>query len=426
MNKLNNYLIIIKLFLTLLINTIYNYFKTFDIKYVFISNINLICKINVLYIKIFQIIGTNSNYFNKNLTNYLIKYLDNVPFDKSEEIINDYLYVFDNIGKNNKDLNIDLNSIKYLNSGTISIVYKAKMNNKDVVIKTIRKDIDKKLNNAIEIFEIIIYFIYNLPYLKYFYFNDIFEENKQSLINQLDFHNEIKNIKIFQNDNKYYDKVLIPNVYDIFTTHNKNILVMDYIDGLTINNIEKNDIKDFIDIFLQFSFKSILFSKNYHADLHGGNLFFLKKNIENNNNNNKIGIIDFGIIGNLTKIEQNNYYEFINNFFIDKNSYTTTKLIINHITTNINNNKIISFNSEDLYNDVFKVIDFYLKKSNIDHNFIYFINKKLRKYNLKIKPYFTKLELSCIIGDSVIKYFYPESQILELISENVKIIFNNI
>ena len=54
----------------------------------------------------------------------------------------------------------------------------------------------------------------------------------------------------------------------------------------------------------KFIIKSLLFDGLYHGDLHAGNILFLE--------NNKIGILDFGIIGELTREEQNEYFEFFN------------------------------------------------------------------------------------------------------------------
>ena len=62
----------------------------------------------------------------------------------------------------------------------------------------------------------------------------------------------------------------------------------------------------------RFNIKSVFYDSLYHADLHSGNIIFMKeKDHQGINDILKIGVIDYGIIGKLTREEQNIFFTFL-------------------------------------------------------------------------------------------------------------------
>ena len=380
------------LFINLFIFETIKYLYHRDINKSFINFVETLAKFNIFYIKLFQSIGTNTKIFNSVQREYLLKYLDNVPYVSSNieyQIIHDIIQV----GKKNSNLILDTYKLKIINSGIIAIVYKTTMLNKDVVIKIKRKNIDTMVYAAVDEVEFIIYLLSFIPSLKYFYLKDLFFECKLLLLNQLDFNMEICNFKNFYNNNSNTDYIKIPYVYDKFTLKNENIIVMEYLPGCKFCNLQENDKIDYSKLIAKFSLKSLFFDRVFHADLHGGNIIFMKEN-----NNKKLGIIDFGIIGSITREEQNIYYKFINEIFINNNYKNAATIILEQITIPINNDIYIVVDSKcsDQIEDIME------KKINcendIDFYNCYKLNIILGKYNLKLSPYFCKLQYS--IGTS--------------------------
>ena len=197
------------------------------------------------------------------------------------------------------------------------------------------------------------------------------------------------------------------------------MLVLEYLHGSKLNEILDEDKLDYINLFILFSIKSTLFNRLYHADLHGGNVIFM------NDNKKKLGIIDFGIVGNLTKEEQKNYYDFFYQIFKNKCYKEAAVIIVNKFTIKINYNKNIEYD-KFLYLKLERLLKKTFNESfNLDIECIYKLNIILGEYNLKVSRLFCKFELSIAIGDTVTQYLSPENKFLELLENNTNKLINN-
>ena len=388
------------------ITAFYNFLFTFDKNRLLIDFVETLSKDNIFYIKIFQGIGSNTNIFNEKQSEYLKKFLDKVPY-KISELYDELNEELNKVGEKNEELKIDLDTLKIINSGIIGIVYKAKMNNKTIVIKVIKNNIRNKIYDALYEYEKIIKVLKYFSLFKFYYIDDIFYSNKELLLKQLDFMFEVENMKIFYENNKNTDYIEIPYVYEEFTKNNNKIIVMDYLDGKKLNEIEEDDKDNYLEQLVNFSFKSILFNRTFHCDLHPGNIIFL-------DNPKRLGIIDYGIIGDITKEEQANIYNFFSEIFKNKNYEEGSKILINTCSKVINQDTYIKYN-EDTVKKLAKLTnDLVNDKLNLDANFIYEVNKVLYKENLKLAEFFCKIELSFGISDSVCKQLLNNSNLIHI------------
>ena len=388
------------------ITAFYNFLFTFDKNRLLIDFVETLSKDNIFYIKIFQGIGSNTNIFNEKQSEYLKKFLDKVPY-KISELYDELNQELNKVGEKNEELKIDLDTLEIINSGIIGIVYKAKMNDKTIVIKVIKNNIRNKIYDALNEYEKIIKVLKYFSLFKFYYIDDIFYSNKELLLKQLDFMFEIENMKIFYENNKHTDYIEIPYVYEEFTKNNNKIIVMDYLDGKKLNEIEEEDKDNYLEQLVNFSFKSILFNRTFHCDLHPGNIIFL-------DNPKKLGIIDYGIIGNITKEEQANIYNFFSEIFKNKNYEEGSKILIDNCSKVINQDTYIKYN-EDTVKILAKLTnDLVNDKLNLDANFIYKVNKVLYKENLKLAEFFCKIELSFGISDSVCKQLLKNSNLIHI------------
>jgi len=107
-----------------------------------------LARINILYVKVFQAFALNNNLIDDATNNKLLKFTDNAPWNYSD--IN--LKVLSEVAEK-FDLHLGHGYEVPINSGMISLVFKAskKSNlNEKVIIKMKRKNIQQKLDDAID------------------------------------------------------------------------------------------------------------------------------------------------------------------------------------------------------------------------------------------------------------------------------------
>ncbi len=85
------------------------------------------------------------------------------------------------------------------------------------------------------------------------------------------------------------DYIKIPLVYQ----QTDNCIVMEYLDGVRLNEVQPADYETYARLVMKFGFITTIVHGFAHGDLHSGNILFMK--------DHKIGIIDFGIVFELTE-----------------------------------------------------------------------------------------------------------------------------
>jgi len=439
--------------------------------------------INIIFIKIFQWLSSEKKINDKYLL-LLKKYVDNCPYDDDsvdkETLINLIKY------SNENNHNLELTSFIPYRSGSINLVFIAYLNNKKVVIKILRRNIIKKIEESIDFF----YYIGNIFYIIFYIYNiqdiiyDIIYKNKNILIEQTNLKNELDNIKLFKYKYRNSNYLIIPNFYEEFTDKYNNLIVMDFIEGCTIDNIQKEDKEEFNKIYLKYTY-SFLEKEIIHGDLHIGNILFcklnnteknmnkikentinlleysidkklfskklMKKNIDINEcdspyiyskentmnlsvdkehvkeNTYKIGLIDFGIIHILNKNEIDLAYKLFKTTDIDDFLKTLIYSLKNFIKSKnkINNIDILI---DILYKDIHT---YYIENiSNIngnlfDINAIKYILYRINYYNLEINERVANFIISLCIINSLSIYFTDIDSFTNNKNLNKKLFINN-
>ena len=137
----------------------------------------------------------------------------------------------------------------------------------------------------------------------------IIKDFSSSLQSELNFNVEALNCERFKENLSKRDVTeifYIPKIYNDLTK--ENILVMEKINGTPFSDKEGlapiiDKIHASLETGLQYFMKSFLQDGFFHADLHGGNFFFM--------DNGKIGIIDYGLMGSLGKKSRINFIAII-------------------------------------------------------------------------------------------------------------------
>ena len=348
---------------------------------------------NIIYLKLFQSLCLEKNILYENEKEYLLKYTDNVPYI-NEEINYQLLNTLES------KYNIFIETSNPINSGIIGIVFNGldKNNNSNVIIKMLKKDIKQRLISVCNELKLLSYIISYIPYLKNFNLYDLLLDNQEILLNQVNFVNETSNIEIFKSKNNNIAEFKIPSVYKEITNDLKDVIVMENIKGLTIKDIEnfsEYDKTEFGKLILKFGYISVLYNSAVHCDVHPGNIFFYKNDLNSDLPLYQIGLIDFGIVSYPSKESQNNFYKFFYNTEIIKNFDNIFDKIKYFIESKgeINDNIINELEEKLIYG-----LKKYAAKSEIV-NFFNYLNKTLNSYNLSLTKEFNQIVLSLqIVG----------------------------
>jgi len=366
----------------------------------FIGIVTQLGKLNIFYIKIFQSLSTNSHILNEEQINYLTEYTDKVPYttDELNTSFLESILELSNKLKHNFELDTVNNKIIPYRAGMIAIVYTGKINNKKVIVKVIRNNVRQKLEIALKQMNFIINILSYTPYIKRLNFKNLILENEKQLLLQTDFVNEVNNIKRMYNNCKNTDYIVIPSVYDDYTYYDNNIIVMDYIEGDRLESVLDLDKDKYSLLVANFGIKCLLFNRFYHADLHSGNILFIK----DNDNNYKLGILDFGVCGELTKFEQNEFYKLFVLIGQTKDYIDVAEFIISNLVEP--KTVIENLNEKQLHYIIIKLAD--ISKTTFSNigfgaSELYEISHLLSKYNLMLSRNFCKVELSLAIANSV-------------------------
>jgi len=271
-------------------------------------------KQNMLYIKMFQAIALNKNLLNDAMSQHLLKYSDNVDYteeDLDEPSLREIMQKY-NLSA--------ADPIIPINSGMIALVYKLKTNlGSDVILKIKRNNIDIRLMEDINKLQGLLHTLSAVPFFKYFcYYIDIpaiVKNNIDFLVQQTDFTREVENIQLMKNKCRYLKYVVIPSVYTELTHYYPNAILMEYIHGKKLEQVDKEDYLVYAKLNIKFGFACCFNFGLAHGDLHNGNILFIKEE----DNVYKLGILDYGILYQFDEAIKNKYTEiFAGLFYIDE------------------------------------------------------------------------------------------------------------
>ena len=279
-------------------------------------------KQNMLYIKMFQAIALNKNLLNDAMSQHLLKYSDNVDYteeDLDEQLLREIMEKY--------NLTSD-GPIEPINSGMIALAYKLKTDlGADVILKIKRKNIDNRLMSDINKLQDLLRVVSLVPFFKYFcYYIDIptiVKNNIDFLVQQTDFFREVENIQLMKNKCRYLKYVVIPSVYTELTHYYPNAILMEYINGKKLEQVDKEDYLTFAKLNIKFGFACCFNFGLAHGDLHNGNILFIKEE----DNVYKLGILDYGILYRFDEAIKHKYTKiFAGLFYIDETE-TAKKLL---------------------------------------------------------------------------------------------------
>ena len=282
--------------------------KTYSDTIINISN--YLVNQSYIFIKVIQwgIQNVYDLHFDDELKQYFNTFSNNVPYTNLEQ--ENAILCIDNAVEYastscNEKLVIENNYIP-INSGSVALVYKARLNDKPVIIKVLRHNIKKKIEQDIYFIE---YFFDNIlvkmiikQYTKV-NFKKFIENNRDILLNQCDFECEVNSALLFKNNLKNKKNIMIPHAYKHFTDACNEIIIMEHLDGPVAKNIPVYQLQNHFKIIRSFFFDSLFRYNILHGDFHLGNIIILDEN--------KFGLIDFGIVYIVTDEISNGLFDIL-------------------------------------------------------------------------------------------------------------------
>lgn len=249
------------------------------------------------FIKLGQLLATREDILEPAMIKEL-KLLQNkvkgIPFEIAREVIET------NLGKKIHEVFSYFDETA-IGTASIGVVYKAQLlNGQKVVVKVRRPGIAKTIATD---FQILLFILQKLEKassdIRFLGMSKMVNDFFKSTQNELNFQIEAQNCERLKKNLLVIDKeniLVVPYVYREYTT--QEVIVLEFLDGRPFN--EFNSLEQLGPVVVDRLLKSVeLFTHTlladgfFHADLHGGNFFVMP--------DQKIGLIDFGLMGTLSK-----------------------------------------------------------------------------------------------------------------------------
>ena len=235
------------------------------------------------------------------------------------------------------------------------------------------------------------------------------EEFKESLKKELNFKQELANIKRFQANFADINSIISPKVYEKYST--KRVLIMEEIKGKKLSEIESfNDIenKKLSRLGAHSFLKQVMIHGFFHADPHPGNIFII--------DGDKIAYIDFGMMGQISS-EDRDLFSLLFAALLRRNVevITDTILEIGDMPNDLNKRKFKLDIEEFIYN--------YYNRKLEDINFkVLFedLQKIVFKHHIRLPQEFFLLFRALSLNEGVGSTLDPEFNIVEIGNEFIQ------
>lgn len=239
----------------------------------------------------------------------------------------------------------------------------------------------------------------------------IVEEFSDVMQKELDFTKEAWNIEKFGKNFEDVEKITVPKIYWDLT--GKRVLVMQFIEGTKINEINNYDSEDrklICETLANASMKQIFDDGFFHADPHPGNILVTPQR--------DIAYIDFGMIGRLNKKMMAQIAELLIGVIeVDEDRIADAFLDIGIINDEVNINQFKL--------DIYDVIESYHGKTLKQLDLVKFLNEVFKvaiAHGIVMPSEFTLLIKVFVVVEGICRELYSEFNIVEFAQPYVKIL----
>ncbi|HYG79808.1 MAG TPA: AarF/ABC1/UbiB kinase family protein, partial [Pyrinomonadaceae bacterium] len=193
-------------------------------------------------------------------------------------------------------------------AASLGQVHRAEMRDgREVVIKVQRPGIREVVLKDLEILEGLAEFLdAHTETGRRYEFGKILTELRKSLLRELDYRQEMRNLLTFNRNFAQFRRLVVPMPVEDFST--SRVLTMDYVEGKKITALSPLALMDLdghelAEELFRAYLRQILIDGIFHADPHPGNIFLTPEN--------RVALIDLGMVGRVTPQAQENILQLL-------------------------------------------------------------------------------------------------------------------
>ncbi len=298
-----------------------------------------------------------------------------------------------------------------IGSASIAQVHRAKLvTGEDVVIKVQRKNIYDTMFLDVKLMKKAISILHLNSIVRVVNLSETLDEMFETAKEELNFEIEAKHLEEFRENNKEINYIYAPKVYKNLVS--KNILVMEYIEGILLYKKEELEEKgyDLDEIGKKIAENYIIQAIDdgfFHADPHPDNIVIRE---------GKIVYLDLGMMGRLTSKNRELLKQCMK-AIIKGNSYEIEKILLEmcDYKGSINHTKLIK--------DIDKILSKYLTEDIKDINTLDFINNvfsMLKENKLKLNKSITMLIRGIVIIEGTLEMLSTNLSLFVVLANRVK------
>lgn len=261
-------------------------------------------KLGPTYVKLGQFLSTRSDMIAPQYMEALTRLQDNVaafPFEKVREIIANELGT--RFSKAFKEFDP-----KPIAAASIGQAHQAILNDdKVVIVKVQRPGIRKQIIEDLRVMEQVAGFLEkHSEQGRNIILKETLEEFRKAVLRELDFQNEVQNLKTLGTNLKDFELIIVPEPIEDYST--SKVITMNLIKGKKITSVsplrmmEING-KELAEELFSAYLKQIIIDGFFHCDPHPGNVFL--------SDDNRIALLDLGMVAYISEDMQKNLLQLL-------------------------------------------------------------------------------------------------------------------
>ena len=378
----------------------WNWFRRKPVKNIPEKIRSMLEELGPIFVKLGQVISTRKDLLAEPIAKELSKLQDHVkpfPAEVSKSIVESEL--------KSKITDIFQSfTTEPLASASIAQVHEAKLKDgSDIIVKVVRPGIKKEIKKDLLLMKRIAKYLTSLSdEFKRMHLIEIVNDYEILVYDETDLIKEAANAKKIKKNFLNSKLIYIPEIYSEYLT--KNILVMERTFATPINN--KDELKEQGINFKQLAENAIeiffiqVFEHNFfHADMHPGNIF-----IQKNGDNVQFVLVDFGIMGSLSKFDKKYLAE---NFvaFFNKDYEKVARLHVECEWVPRNTNILLL--EKAIRDNCESMLDKQIKDVSLS-DIIIGLFDTARRFKLEVQPQLVLMQKALLYTEGIGREFYSE------------------
>ncbi|MDC0457969.1 AarF/UbiB family protein [Alphaproteobacteria bacterium] len=374
-----------------------------DKKHVGYKLLNCLIVLGPGFIKFGQALSTRPDLLGEETCDHLQKLQDDIkPFSYSvaKKIIESEAQ------KSIEDIFTTFNKIPIATASVAQVHFGTLENGDEVAIKILKPNIEKLLfQDFIFFYWISKCFELFIPKVKRLKLSKNVEILSETSLNEIDLTMEASAADELAENFKDHLQYRVPKIYWELT--NKKMLVLEYIEGIKINNLsklqrEKHNVDRITEIGTEVFFLQVFRDGFFHGDMHPGNIFIDKKG--------RLVPIDFGIMGRLSNNDRH-FLALLLTYLLNKNF---KKVVEIHSEANMLGKDI----SHDHLAQAIRAISTPILNKPIGQISLAKLLGQIlglsKEFNIEVQPQFTLLQKTMLMAEGTTRQINPEINMWDL------------